>query len=92
MRACLPLDRHFERFVHEMLAVGEMSGYRCPIPQHFLFISRGIWKALFFSPQYRLYFYHALWPFIYFTHFPHKIIYLKKRIQPPPPFSTVAPY
>ena len=29
-----------------------------------------------------IYFHHALWPFIYFTHFPLKNIYLKKTPAP----------
>ena len=44
------------------------------------------------SPQAqdRLYFHHALWTFIYFTHFPTQII--SKKLQPPPPILMVAPF
>ena len=42
-------------------------------------------KALYYSPQNRLFFHHAFWPFIYFTYFPHKNIKNKtKKLQPPP--------
>ena len=41
---------------------------------------------LYFPPQDRLYFHHALWPFIYFTHFPHISIYFQKAPGPLPVF------
>ena len=52
------------------------------LPGH-LFISQGRWKALSFSPQDRLYFHHALWPFIYFSHFsPQKYLFPKNSSPP----------
>ena len=45
----------------------------------------------FFSPQDRLYFHQALWPLIYFSHFPTKI-FISKKLQPPPPrYSNCGP-
>ena len=49
---------------------------------HSYLFRKGDGKLYFFSHQDRPSFHHALWPFIYFTHFPHKNIYLKK-IQSP---------
>ena len=46
-------------------------------------------ESFIFSPQHRLYFYHALWPFIYFTHFLHRFFF--KQLQPPPGILMVAP-
>ena len=48
-------------------------------------------ESFIFSPQDRLYFHHALWPFIYFTHFPHKNIFSPKRLHAPTSIPLVAP-
>ena len=45
----------------------------------YIFISQGRCKALFSQLRIGCIFHHTLFPFIYFTHFPHKNIYLKKR-------------
>ena len=37
-----------------------------------------------------IYFHHALWPFIYFTHSPQQI-FISKKLQPPPRILMVAP-
>ena len=37
-----------------------------------------------------IYFHHSLWPFIYFTHFSHQNIHLKKKSSPPL-YSNVSP-
>ena len=39
-------------------------------------------ESFIFSPWHRLYFHHALWTFIYFTHFPTKI-FISKILQAP---------
>ena len=60
----------------------------------FLFISQGRWKAIFVYLRIDC-FHHALWPFIYFTHFFHKTIFFKKNSNPlvfydgaPPPYCS----
>ena len=53
------------------------------------FISQGRWKLYFFFISGYAIFLHALWPFIYFTHFSHKNIYFQKTLQPPPPPSIL---
>ena len=58
----------------------------------FLFIPQGRRTALFSSPQDRMSFHRALWPFIYFTHFSHKNIYFQKNSRrPPPQYSNSGP-
>ena len=48
------------------------------LPGHFFYFTREMESFILFSPQDRLYFHHALWPFIYFTHFSHTNIYFQK--------------
>ena len=48
----------------------------------FIYFTREM-ESFLFSPQDRLYFHYALWPFIYFTHFPHKLFISKKKLQSP---------
>ena len=61
------------------------------MPGHFYLFHKGE-ERLIFSPQDRLYFHHALCPFIYFTHFPHKNIYIRKTpARPPRQYSNGGP-
>ena len=50
-------------------------------PWPFVIISHGRTKAFLFT-YIRLYFHHALWPFIYFTHFPTKICISENKLHP----------
>ena len=50
----------------------------------FIYFTREM-ESFIFLPQDRLYFHQALWPFIYFTHFPTKIFIFKRSPPPPPP-------
>ena len=47
----------------------------------FIYFTREM-ESFICSPQDKLYFHHALWPFIYFTHFSHKNIYFQKSPAP----------
>ena len=73
------------------LDIGGGGGWSFCLAISFYFTDQGRWKAMFPSPQDRLYFHHALWPFIYFTHFPHKNIYFQRTPPPPPPRILISP-
>ena len=52
------------------------------VPSHFYLFHKGdLWKAIFFSPQDRLYFHQALWPFIFLLIFPTKIFISSRPLK-----------
>ena len=79
---------YVEHRVHMLLANCQVSSptnqNRGGGPWSFcLAISQGDRKFYFFSPQDRLYFHRALWPFIYVTHFLHKKYIFPKKLEAP---------